>query len=196
MTGDVGLWETYLGLLETSPLITKSVTAGVIFPAADLAAQVIENKKSANTDGESADDIDFARVARFAIFGFFLQAPWNHYFYQLLDGFIPPSEDPLSATTAIKVVVDQFIQAPIFTVIIFAALGFLEGKTLEDVKLKLDSEYKSTMVANWKLWVPASVINIAFCPPILRVAFVNVVFFFWSIFLSIVVNKEEEPEQA
>lgn len=83
---------------------------------------------------------------------------------------------------------DQGVQAPIFTVIIFAVLGFLEGKSVEDVKSKLDESYGSTMIANWKLWIPASAINIAFCPPQLRVLFTNVVFFCWSIFLSLVVN--------
>ena len=48
------------------------------------------------------------------------------------------------------------------------------------------------MLANWKLWVPATAVNIAFCPPILRVLFLNCVFFFWSIFLSLKLNKETE----
>ncbi|CAM9791233.1 unnamed protein product [Heterosigma akashiwo] len=189
---DPSLWDTYLGLLETAPLITKSVTAGVIFPAADFAAQVIENSRLESEDEKK--DIDFARVARFAIFGFFLQAPWNHYFFGALDSVLPPSPDPLSTTTGIKVIIDQFIQAPVFTVIIFAALGLLEGKTLADVQAKLQAEYKTTMLDNWKLWVPASCFNIAFCPPLLRVAFVNVVFFFWSIYLSLVVNKQQDDE--
>jgi peroxisomal membrane protein 2 len=43
-----------------------------------------------------------------------------------------------------------------------------------------------------KLWIPATVINIAFVPPLLRVLYLNCVFFFWSIYLSLVLNKEEE----
>jgi hypothetical protein len=42
-----------------------------------------------------------------------------------------------------------------------------------------------------KLWVPATVVNLAFVPPILRVLYLNVVFFFWSIYLSLKLNKEE-----
>ena len=76
-------------------------------------------------------------------------------------------------------------------VLIFAFLGFLEGKSLEAVKKQLDDDYTDTMVANWKLWVPATVVNIAFVPPILRVLYLNVVFFFWSIFLSLKLNKGE-----
>lgn len=41
------------------------------------------------------------------------------FFYVLLDGALPPTPDPLSTTTAVKVFIDQFVQAPIFTVVIF-----------------------------------------------------------------------------
>lgn len=41
------------------------------------------------------------------------------FFYVFLDGALPPTPDPLSTTTAVKVLIDQFVQAPIFTVIIF-----------------------------------------------------------------------------
>ena len=43
-----------------------------------------------------------------------------------------------------------------------------------------------------KLFIPATVINIGFVPPIFRVLYLNVVFFFWSIYLSLVLNKDEE----
>mmetsp|Transcript_29648 Transcript_29648/g.66537 ORF Transcript_29648/g.66537 Transcript_29648/m.66537 type:complete len:263 (-) Transcript_29648:143-931(-) len=182
-----GAWESYLDALEADPLLVKSVTAGVILGAADLAGQAIQS-----TNDEDAGGVDIARFARFAFFGFILQAPWNHAYYLLLDGALPPTEDPFTATTGVKVLIDQFVQAPIFTVIIFAFLGFLEGKTSEEIKQQLDDDYKDTMIANWKLWVPATAVNIAFCPPILRVLFLNCVFFFWSIFLSLKLNKAED----
>jgi hypothetical protein len=90
-----------------------------------------------------------------------------------------------------QVAIDQFVQAPIFTVLIFAFLGFLEGKNAEAIKKQLDDDYVDTMLANWKLWVPATIVNIAFVPPIYRVLYLNCVFFFWSIFLSLKLNKDE-----
>jgi Mpv17 / PMP22 family. len=183
----VNAWTSYNIALEEQPLLTKSVTAGVILGAADLAGQAIENRKR-DEDAE----IDVARFLRFAFFGFILQAPWNHFYYLLLDGALPPTEDPFTVTTGVKVVIDQFVQAPIFTILIFYFLGVLEGKSIDAVKEQLDRDYKDTMLANWKLWVPATMVNIAFCPPILRVLFLNCVFFFWSIFLSLKLNKDSE----
>ena len=200
LAGFEDVWSSYLSALESDPLLVKSVTAGVILGAADLSGQAIQQSLLAARDDGNSDSgektreggVDVARFARFAFFGFILQAPWNHFYYQLLDGALPPTEDPFTTTTGIKVLIDQFVQAPIFTVIIFAFLGLLEGKSISDIKKRLDEDYADTMVANWKLWVPATAVNIAFCPPILRVLFLNVVFFFWSIFLSLKLNKSEE----
>ncbi len=188
------VWASYLSALEADPLLVKSITAGVILGAADLSGQAIQQAIANDSeDNDTASSgVDFARFARFAFFGFILQAPWNHFYYQLLDGALPPTEDPFTATTGIKVVIDQFVQAPIFTVLIFGFLGFLEGKTIDEIRNQLDEDYVDTMLANWKLWVPATAVNIAFCPPILRVLFLNVVFFFWSIFLSLKLNKAED----
>lgn len=180
-------WASYNVALESSPLITKSVTACVILGAADLAGQTLESSQK-----EESLSIDAGRFIRFAFFGLVLQAPWNHFYYQILDGVLPPTVDPFTATTGIKVVIDQFVQAPIFTVIIFGFLGTLEGKSLDEVKSQLDDDYSDTMIANWKLWVPATMVNIAFCPPLFRVLFLNFVFFFWSIFLSLKLNSSSD----
>ena len=138
-------WTAYTDALETNPLLVKSVTAGVILGAADLAGQAVQDAQS----GDSTE-IDIARTVRFAFFGLALQAPWNHFYYMALDGAIPPTTDPWTSTTAVKTVIDQFVQAPIFTVLIFAFLGFLEGKNVEAIKKQLDDDYSDTMVANCK----------------------------------------------
>lgn len=72
----VEAWDTYNAALSANPLVVKSVTAGVILGAADLAGQAIETARQED-DNDSNDDesaIDWARAARFAIFGLVLQA--------------------------------------------------------------------------------------------------------------------------
>ena len=86
-----GLWGSYLGALEQAPLVTKAITAGVIIGAGDSTAQLIETDEDA--------DFDFARSLRWAVFGLVLQGPWNHFFYQLLDGALPPTPDPFTLRT-------------------------------------------------------------------------------------------------
>jgi Mpv17 / PMP22 family len=112
----------------------------------------------------------------------------------MLDSTIPPTVEPFTATNGIKVVIDQFVQAPVFTVLIFVFLGVLEGKSAAAIQNQINKDYQETIVANWKLWVPATIVNIGFVPPLYRVLYLNCVFFFWSIYLSLVLNKNEEPE--
>lgn len=138
-------WTAYNDALQTSPLLVKSVTASVVLGAADLVGQSLEDAQSGDKT-----DIDVARTVRFAFFGLVLQAPWNHFYYQVLDGALPPTPEPWTITTAIKTVIDQFVQAPIFTILIFGFLGFLEGKSAEAIKQQLDDDYKDTMIANCK----------------------------------------------
>jgi hypothetical protein len=115
----VDLWESYNEALVTYPLFTKSITAGIILGSADLAGQVLEKKYSYESGGEtvtedeeaivslSVSSVDWARASRFAFFGLVLQAPWNHYYYLFLDGTLPPTEDPFTSTTAVKVSQDH-----------------------------------------------------------------------------------------
>jgi hypothetical protein len=40
-----------------------------------------------------------------------------------------------------------------------------------------------------KLWIPAMILNIAFVTPMFRVLYDNVIFFGWTIFLSMTLNS-------
>ncbi|GMH53625.1 hypothetical protein TrLO_g216 [Triparma laevis f. longispina] len=183
--------EIYNTYLTSSPLLTKSITAGVILGAADYATQMFSGE-GGEGEGKEEKKIDYVRTARFSLFGFILQAPWNHYYYLLLDSTLPPTPDPFTVTTGVKLLIDQFLQAPIFTILIFYFLGLTEGKTITSVNTQLRTTYVQTMKSNWLLWIPATFINLAFVDPEYRVLFLNCVFFFWSIYLSLVVNGEAD----
>lgn len=215
-TGSADLWQAYLGLLESDPLPTKSVTAAVIIGAGDAAAQAIENSESEESS------VDVPRVLRWALFGLLLQAPWNHFFYLLLDGSLPPTPDPFTSTTLIKVAIDQFVQvsvarghikrsrlppiyqcplnpyvqAPVFTAIIFVFFALVEGKGFSFAQRQISEELGQVLLKNWAIFLPATAINLAFLPNELRVLFLNGVFFFWVIFLSLTVNGAADTAEA
>ena len=76
------LWTSYNIALQESPLLVKSLTAGVILGAADVAGQAIESARTEESedktlildDDESTPSFDLARALRFAVFGLVLQA--------------------------------------------------------------------------------------------------------------------------
>ena len=51
------------------------------------------------------------------------------------------------------------------------------------------------LVKNWSVFLPATVINLGFCPPELRVLFLNCVFFGWVVYLSLFLNAEGETAE-
>ena len=190
MLDPASAWAAYNVELVTHPLVTKAITAGVIIGAGDAAAQVIENSKKT----DSAFDV--ARYLRWAVFGLVLQGPWNHAFYLLLDQALPPTPDPFTLTTLEKVGIDQFIQAPIFTIIILGFFAVVEGKGLAFAKNQVQTELGGILIKNWSVFLPATAINIGFCPPELRVLFLNCVFFGWVIYLSLLLNDEGQAADS
>ena len=181
------LWRWYNQRLNRRPVITKSITAGIIVSLGDIVAQLVEIVSSSSPS--TAVSFDVVRLARFCTMGLFLQAPVTHYYYHALDQKFPPTPDnPWTMTTLIKLIIDQTTYAPLFLLAVIVYLGILQGDNWDTIWLQLQNEYVSTMIANWKVWIPATLINMAYVPPQFRVLYCNVIFFGWSIFLSIILN--------
>jgi len=180
--------RAYSVAIEAYPLLTKSITSSILTSFADIVSQLIERRRAYNDDKITHD---YKRTLRFGLFGLILQAPWNHYWYLLLDLWIPVA-GPFTYTTLVKVLLDQFVQAPILTLLIYLFLGILEGKTLQKIQSLIKSSFINTMKKNWIIWIPATFINLAFIANQYRVLYINCVFFFWSIYLSMVINNVDD----
>ena len=206
-------WDNYNSSLERNPLLVKGVTAFFILGLGDLCGQGVEHLRGTN----QYDSVDWPRVIRFGCFGLF-GAPWAHYYFLYLDRFLPPTPEPLSWTTLTKLLIDQGIQAPLLLCFIIILLALLSGKGIEGAKHDMHENYWKTLIVNCKcldssyyhrkknrsiqhisflfvigkLWIPANFVNYAFVKPSLRVLFVNILFFFWTIILSIMLNGHND----
>jgi peroxisomal membrane protein 2 len=139
-------WDSYYFILEKHPLLVKSITAFFILGGGDLCGQGLEHwRGTAQVLG-----IDWVRAGRFAIFGL-IGAPWSHFYFHYLDYFLPPSEHPFSVTTALKLLIDQGIQAPALLAVIISALSILKGEGLEGANHDLSINYMDALYANCKL---------------------------------------------
>lgn len=173
----------YCELVEERPLIVKGITAFFILGLGDACAQMVEHLLGSSN---ATNSWDWIRTIRFGGFGL-IGAPWAHYYFYYLDKYLPPTEEACTRTTWIKLLIDQGAQAPIILALFIGTMAILKG---EQHPLKaLQDTYWSTLVANWQLWIPASLLNLAVVQPSLRVLYVNVVFFVWTIILSILLNQ-------
>jgi peroxisomal membrane protein 2 len=141
-------WERYVTLVEKHPLLVKSITATIILGGADLCGQGLEHLRSTNTATDIAG-VDWFRAARFAAFGLF-GAPWSHYYFHWLDHYLPPSSEPWTGTTAVKVFIDQFIQAPILLGIMICALSLMKGQGISGAKRDMRDNFVDSLIANCK----------------------------------------------
>ncbi|CAJ1966448.1 unnamed protein product [Cylindrotheca closterium] len=182
------LWEAYYGALLTYPLLVKSLTAFVLLGFADVIAQCFERIRDSHNNSSAEEAFNLYRVARFGFFGL-AGAPWTHYYYGWLDTVLPPTQNPWTWTTAIKVVIDQFLQAPALLAVMIMGMALMEGRGISGVTVDMENQYVEALIKNWELWIPATVVNIAFVKPDLRVLYDNLVFFFWTIFLSMLLNQ-------
>lgn len=171
-------WSGYIKALEVAPVKTKAITAGVLVGLGDALAQVLT--------GTPMGDLDLPRVFRFAAFGAVLQGPAGHVWYNILERVI---RLPGLAGIAGKVAADQLLFAPVFTSIFFGYLCLAEGGQLGDVQEAVASKLPSTLVASWKVWPLAHIINFGVIPLGLRVLYVNAVSTAWIAFLSMTASK-------
>jgi hypothetical protein len=138
-------WTDYNFILEKHPVLIKAVTGFIILSLGDLSGQGVEHLR-----GPTAYvGVDWIRVSRFGIFGLF-GAPWSHFYFHYLDTYLPPTPEPFTKTTAVKVFIDQFIQAPILLALMISSLSIMKGTGVDGVKRDMGDNFVVTLIANCK----------------------------------------------
>ena len=184
------VWDAYNKNLVQSPILTKSITAGVIAIVADLVCQVYFPSKE-DAKKPAMDRIRWRRVFNFTFLSGVIFPPIMHYWY----GFLSTQIVGTSFSAAVKrVACDQLLFAPVIIPVFFIGTLLLEGET-EKIVPKLKADWLKTVLTNYFVWVPAQLINFSVVPPPLRVLWANFVGFFWGIYLSNVANKSQTPEE-
>lgn len=142
-------WSQYNEYLEKHPIVVKSTTAFFLLGLGDAFAQGVEHMQGTTTD---SNGLDCLRTLRFGVFGL-VGAPWSHYYYDYLDSILPPTVEPFTFTTLKKVLVDQFIQAPVLLGFILIGLDIMEAHGMRTIRQDFQHHYWDTLLANCTLSV-------------------------------------------
>ena len=190
-SGGGGLWALYLGLLESNPLATKCFTSGILNAAGDLFAQfMFENAAEKGTD--------WRRAGVFTFLGAVLVGPALHLWYGSLSKIVAATGATGTAAAGVSLALDQLAFAPCFLAVFIASLFTIEGNA-DAVVPKLKQDWGTTVVNNWKVWVPFQFLNFRFVPVNLQVGAANVIALAWNTYMSYVSHlavKEPEPVPA
>lgn len=176
------LWITYNRYLTEKPVLTKSITSGVIAFLGDIACQKYFTQ-------EKEPKMDWKRTFKFTLLGTALVGPLLHYWYGFLVTKIPGTT---AVSTLYRVAFDQLLFAPFCILPAFFSASMVLNGTPEQIPDKLKADWFPTVIANFALWVPAQFINFKFMPPQYQVLFANVVGLFWNVYLSAATNKAVE----
>lgn len=158
------------------------IFSGILSALGNLLSQILEARKKAK-NGVQVNEIDTAGAARYAVYGLFITGPLSHYFYQLMEVWMP-STDPLCIVK--RLLLDRLIFAPGFLLIFYFVMTVLEAKGWRDFEKKMRGSYWTALKMNWKVWTPFQFININFVPVQFRVLFANMIALFWYAYLSTV----------
>jgi len=164
------LFQLYQGLLHSSPILTKSVTSGVIACAGSSLSQFV-----------SVGEVSLKISRSFLIFGTLITGPVTHYLYITLDKLFPR---PGVITTILKVLVDRALFSPAFLTLTLYLLSRLQGKKHQEALDITNETFLSSLFANWKIWTVPQIININLVPVQYRVLFANLVALIWNFYLS------------
>ncbi|XP_061529290.1 peroxisomal membrane protein 2 [Phycodurus eques] len=176
------LLSQYLFLLKKYPILTKSVTSGILSALGNLLSQILEARKKSQSDA-SVKGIDTAGAARYAIYGLLVTGPLSHYFYQLMEMWMPTT-DPYCVVK--RLLLDRLVFAPGFLMIFYLVMNILEAKGLDDFIKKIRGSYWTALKMNWKVWTPFQFVNVNFVPVEFRVLFANMIALFWYAYLATV----------
>ncbi|CAN4087876.1 unnamed protein product [Withania somnifera] len=167
----------YLSLLEKYPVWTKAITSAFLTLFGDLICQLWIDQVAS---------VDIKRTFLFTFLGLVLVGPTLHFWYLYLSRLITT---PGVTGTLMRLLLDQFLFAPIFVGVFLSTLVTLEGRSSQAIP-KLQQEWFSSVVANWQLWIPFQFFNFRFVPQQFQVLAANFIALVWNVILSYKAHKE------
>jgi len=173
----------YSQQLTARPVLTKSLTAGIIFALSDWCAQLIERED----EGESKTPIVFSRVLSTFLVGLLFFGPAANAWYSMIFKILPSTS---LLSTLQKAALGQIFFGPTFTAVFFGA-GMIQsgsfslGAWLSKIKTDLPGVWASGL-GYWPLvdFISYKVVPVQWIP-----LFVNFCSFVWTIYLSLVANR-------
>mmetsp|Transcript_42930 Transcript_42930/g.67316 ORF Transcript_42930/g.67316 Transcript_42930/m.67316 type:complete len:249 (+) Transcript_42930:50-796(+) len=174
------LWQLYMDANKKKPLLTKSLTTGVLMAIGNVIGQIIMISK------KKQKRIDARRILAFIAFGIFVSGPMGHQWLKFLNG----RKHGLKGQAAIlyKIALDRFGYGPLFNIVQMSFVYKLSGQSWGQVAKNVKNNLWAVQVLNWKMWPFAQFINFNFIPPELQLLYMNCIALCWTTALSLIMQ--------
>ena len=113
--------------------------------------------------------------------------PYSHYWFMFLER--------MGTGTNTMLVLDQLVWRPLTIAWSFLVGAYLRDGSLKNLGSNMKGGYKKAVTNGLILWVPLQYINFKFVPMQWRVLFIDVVHFFWDIYLCTISMAKKNQKQ-
>ena len=181
--------RAYRSALVTSPLKTKALTSCVISLLGELLGAYIKRRKffleyKYANPAHAPRLIDIKRFAIFGFYGLAITGPLFHWWYGFLEKITREGNITGAKGIMAKVVLDRVVLTPPFLLFTLAYIQGLLTLQPRETVVNVKKSYGSALLANWRWWTVAQLINFNYVPVEGRVLFGNFVALFWNTYLS------------
>jgi hypothetical protein len=201
------LW--YMAQLSMNPILTKSVTAGVIGAIGDYMAQGLERVLEAKSAQQSTtprhqlggnqnrDPVverryDTRRGLSCLLYGLLISGPLMHLAYDAFEAILPTAGAGGGLAAISHVLADSVFLDSIFVATTFIVTGVMEGYKWRQVWSQLKGDYVPTLKASWVTslgLLPIEFICFRYLPVSLRVMAVNFIDVIWDTVISFMAHR-------
>jgi protein Mpv17 len=175
--------HAYLRILQSRPLVTKSLTAGALFASGDIIAQTLLVPPSTLNK-----PFDWSGLASFSAFGCLLYAPSNHYWFSWMERSIATATyyqtRPMLQALA-RVTLHSVVYAPFSIICLFLWMGVAQGSSV--LALQASVAPQKVFPIWWTggiFWIPTMLSIYRFVPLHLRVLATSTANVFWTTYLA------------
>lgn len=181
----------YWNLLETDPIMTKSITSFVIGGIGDLYAQFFELRFAYGRG------FDLRRTLSVAAEGLLISGPLMHFVYDWMETILPIEGSEASVTwihAMIHVLIDSVLLDCLFVATLMVFTGVLEGKVGVIAK-ELQYDFIPTLKASWMsnfFFSPLEFLLFKFVPAKLRVLAINIQDIIWNAVVSYMAHRSRK----
>lgn len=176
----------YTQQLVSNPIITKSLTAGIIFGLSDWCAQLIERGEKSSEEAP----VVASRVLMTFLVGLLFFGPAANAWYGMIFKVLPSTS---LISTLQKAALGQVFFGPAFTCVFFGAGLIQSGSfTLSNWVEQIRSDLPGVWASGLGFWPLVDFISFKVVPMQWIPLFVNFCSFVWTIYLSLVANKGDK----
>lgn len=170
---NMGVLRWYFGLLESRPIITKSISASIIYAAADITSQMITMSPS--------DSLDTMRTLRMAGFGILIVGPAQHAWFNFVARILPKRD---TITTLKKLSMGQILYGPCLNGSFFSFNAALQGENRNEIMARLKRDLLPTWISGLMFWPICDFLTYKVIPVHLQPLVNSSFSYIWTIYLT------------